>query len=128
MWKKTAEGAHPSGGSVLGAWLRSLWSSWASDRPRPSPREGRLLRLRPAWILRVDGVSWEVRSRSVGETPGGPYVLYHCGNASGTALLKLEPEGFSSRYALRWSEGGSERFLDEDAVEVFPWPGPPSPE
>ena len=44
---------------------------WHRDRVRPSPREGKLLRLAPGAILCVAGRTIEVHRRDVIETDGG---------------------------------------------------------
>ena len=92
---------------------------WQADRPRVSPREGRLLRIQPAAILRIGNHMAEVLRRTVGEDASGPYVIYHCQSGTRASELYLRPLGIHGHVTLLWSEENSVRELTEDEIEVF---------
>jgi hypothetical protein len=97
--------------------LFSRW--WLADRPRASPREGRLLRIQPAAILRIGNHMTEVLRRAVGEDESGPYVIYHCQSGNQASELYLKPLGSQGHCTLRWTQGDLVRELTEDEIEVF---------
>lgn len=103
--------------------LGSVWqlalSWWQTDRPRASPREGRLLRLAPPAILRIDERLFEVVSRTVGESAAGPFVTYACRCGEAMSELRVSPAGSDFVASVHWTQGGREVELSEDDVEVY---------
>lgn len=97
--------------------LLARW--WRIDRPRSSPREGRLLRIAPPAIVRVGDQLAEVVLRSVGEDDDGPYVVYRCQCGDQTCQLRVAPLGDTYRSTARWTRGDLERLVPEDEIEVF---------
>lgn len=94
-------------------------SWWQVDRVRISPREGRLLNLRPPCLLRIDGAIAQVTARQAGQGARGPYVVYRCDDGGGDALLWVYPVGRTHRPLVRWQTGGGEITLSEEDVEVY---------
>lgn len=92
---------------------------WRVDRVRASPREGRLMRLRPPCIIRVGGQVVEVLRRSVGQTSAGSYVTYDCDNGAGPCRLRVTPVGTTHYPIVHWFESGQEREISEDQVVIF---------
>ena len=97
--------------------LFSRW--WQADRPRASPREGRLLRIQPAAILRIGNHMTEVLSRTAGEDESGPYVIYHCQSGNQASELYLKPLGIHGHCSLHWTQDNLVHELTEDDIEVF---------
>jgi hypothetical protein len=100
----------------LTRWLNRL-RLWArSDRIRASPREGRLLRLRPGACVRVgDACAARVIAREVRECPGdgaaaevrytcqtatSEFHLHVCAGETGSLNVWLEPGGAERRRPL----------------------------
>ena len=91
---------------------------------RLSPREGRLLRLSPGDVLRVDEVSALVIRRIVVRRGSSPrVVMYHCRTKAGEATLTVsfrpDPGGGESDWLLRWNVDGRTRDVHEDEVETY---------
>jgi hypothetical protein len=97
--------------------LVSRW--WQADRPRVAPREGRLLRIQPGAIVRIDSRVAEVVRRTVGEDQRGPYVVYHCQSGDQASDLRVVPWGTNGHYQLSWIREETARELTDDDVEVF---------
>lgn len=111
---------HDSGfRGCLSRWFRLLCSWWQADRVRVSPREGRLLRLRPPCIVRVAGRYVQVLERTAGETRDGPYVCYACAVDDEPAQLWVSPLGAANVPLVRWNLAGISVHLHADEVEVF---------
>jgi len=89
---------------------------WNVDRIRISPRDGRLMRLRPPCIIRVSGQIVEVLRRAVGETSAGPYVTYECHNGDRPCLIRVTPVGPIHRPTVVWIEGDKEFEISESEV------------
>ena len=108
----------PSRG-LLGKLLHLARSWWRSDRPRASPREGRLLRITPPCLVRVGDTIVELTSRTVGETAAGPYLIYRGRSPTGPCSIRVRPtgtRGVASAYGLG---SGEERSLSDEDVEVL---------
>ncbi len=89
---------------------------WGQDRVRVSPREGRLLRLRPPCIVTVDDEIVELTHRGVGRSRGDLYVTYTGVDVDGqTCELVVVP----SQPNVTWRVGEQLRVVSEDDVQVF---------
>jgi hypothetical protein len=91
---------------------------WQVDRIRVSPRQGRLLRIEPPAIIRVDAMIAQVLSRSTGCNGAGPYVAYECRTERGRAQLRICPVGLACQQ-VSWVEEGQAREVTEDAIEIY---------
>ena len=101
-----------------------LRSWWQIDRVRASPREGRLLRLRPPCILVIDGRVVEVVARTLAHDYAGAIVSYDCrqGEEIGRLTIRL---GGGATSDVSWTTADVERRFSADDVEVFaPSPAP----
>jgi hypothetical protein len=96
---------------------RWLWAWWRADRVRASPREGRLLSLRPPCILLVRGRGVRVLESRPHETASGPCLVHHCLAEGAPCALRVTPRDGGTE--LLWVEGGRARILGEEEVEVF---------
>jgi hypothetical protein len=115
--------AHGWGGSALARVYRALarlvQSWWSIDRVRASPREGRILRLRPpAWIL-LDGREVEVLRRSVFRGAEGGSVVYDCQTEYGPAQIRVSTVGPLYSTQIYWVQRGQPQLLDEDRLEIW---------
>ncbi|MEX2216808.1 MAG: hypothetical protein WD768_22025 [Phycisphaeraceae bacterium] len=105
--------------------VRLLRWWWQADRVRISPREGRLLRLRPPCILRIGEAYVQVHRRCTGSLATGPYVLYECtiDSQPGQLIVSPGPPGApgppSGSKLIKWRLAGETQDLDADDVEVF---------
>lgn len=105
--------------------LRLLRSWWQVDRIRASPREGRLLRLRPPCILVIDGRVVEVVARTLAHDDDCVTVSYDCRQGQDVGCLTIRLAGGLTSNVV-WTAAGVERRLPADDVEVFaPSPAPP---
>jgi hypothetical protein len=99
--------------------LRLIRCWWQIDRPRVSPREGRLLRISPPAIVKIGSQLFEVVSRTAGEGPAGPYVVYRCCSGDRSCDLTVELAGTAAIAAISLACGDTTVQLSEDDVEVF---------
>jgi hypothetical protein len=81
-----------------------------------SPREGRLLRLRPPCIVTVDEETAELTHRAVGRSPDGPYVSYRGVTEDGCECeLRVAPGDVD----VTWTVADSSQTIDDERVTVF---------
>jgi hypothetical protein len=99
------------------AGLIAAW--WRVDRVRVSPREGKLLWLRPHCLLTVDGVPAEVLRREEFHASIAQGVLYECQTAEGLARLHVRIGDHAGQLAISWSTSGPSEMLSEHQIEVF---------
>lgn len=104
---------------ALARLVRLARSWWRCDRPRASPREGRLLRLTPPCLLRVGDTLVELTSRTVGETAAGPYLVYRGRSPTGPCSIRVRPVGPRGAATARGLGSLPERSLSDDDVEVL---------
>ncbi len=107
---------------VLGGWVAHLvewW--WRRDRIRVSPREGRLLRLRPPCHLLIRGLAVEVleRANQPHGSSGRPSVVYSCWTASGPGELIVELSDISAACRVTWRQRGYVEILPEAEIEIY---------
>jgi len=110
------------------ALLRLLHCWWHKDRVRVSPREGRLLRLQPACLVRINDLLFEVVSRHVQPSSEGPTVIYDCSGSEGDGRLVVRldreilwlPMPRTPSPSPRSTGESGAIVLHEDEVEVFP--------
>ncbi|MEX0717258.1 MAG: hypothetical protein WD066_11760 [Planctomycetaceae bacterium] len=106
--------------------LRELVRAWwTADRIRVSPREGRLLRLRPGDVVVVRGCAAEVRTRTERRDALPPSVTYECVAATGTARLAVFTDARGEGVSVEWiaDDAHDARALpaiDSSKVEVYP--------
>ena len=89
---------------------------------RPAPRfaaEGRLLAHCPPAIVGIGSQLFEVVSRTTGEGPAGPYVIYRCSSGDRTCNLSVELAGNDTIAAIRLSYAEASVQLSEDDIEVY---------
>lgn len=101
---------------------RLVESWWQVDRIRTSPRAGRLLRLQPPCVVVVEGRPAEVLARTLSRAEsdsGRLTVTYDCRSALGACTLRLEVMPAGTIAAIRWTAEGTERRIEEEAVEVY---------
>ena len=104
---------------IFRALNRLVQSWWNVDRVRASPREGRILRLRPpAWIL-LDEREVEVLRRSVAHGAGGASVIYDCRTARGQAQIRVSTVGPVCCTQIYWFEEGRQQLLTEDQLQIW---------
>jgi len=97
-------------------------SWWQVDRIRTSPSAGRLLRLQPPCVVVVEDRPAEVLARTVSRAAsdsGRLTVTYDCRSALGACTLRLEVTPAGTIAAICWTADGTERRIEEDAVEVY---------
>ena len=95
---------------VLHAW-------WNQDRIRISPREGRLLTLQAPCIVEIHGDLVELTDRIVGQSSGGPDVVYRgkVVNNGATVELCVQPGDAD----VRWTKKGVTTMLAEHEFIVY---------
>lgn len=118
---------------------RLVESWWQIDRVRISPREGRLLRLKPPCVVVVEDRPAEVLARTLGRgsatTIAGAApsiaeqgsvaeqssisVVYECRSAAGACRLRLAVAPGGTLEAVYWTTDGRERRITEESVEVY---------
>ena len=98
--------------------VQLVCSWWQADRIRPSPREGRLLRIEPEACLRIGATMYQVKRRTEGRSTAGPHLTYECESAGGRGFLRVTPT-VAGAVAVCWIRDDTERVLSEDDVEVF---------
>ena len=111
-----------SNSAVLGfskALLDCLRSWWRVDRIRASPIDGRLLRLHPPCFVVIEGRSFEVAQRVVGQDTAGPFVDYNVVGHDGPARLLVRLTVETSQTVIRWIGPEGERSLEPNDVGVF---------
>ena len=54
----------------------------------------------------------------ISETAAGAFVTYHCGGPAGPCELRVTPIGEFHGSRVVWIEGGVERILSQEEVEV----------
>lgn len=98
---------------------RLVRGAWRNDRLRVPPGEGRLLRIEPPDIVRIGPHLVEVISRTVGESPRGPYVALGCRCGDRTGGLCVELAGHRPVATFGWSHEGQREPIDEHDIAVF---------
>jgi hypothetical protein len=116
---------------------RLIQSWWKLDRVRISPREGRLLRLKPPCVVVVEDRPAEVLARTLARTSTGASattiageegsftdtssieVVYDCRSVAGSCRLRLAIAPGGTLEAVYWTSDGRERRIDEESVEVY---------
>lgn len=101
-------------------WLTTLWMWTRSDPIRSSPRNGKLLRLRPGACFKVGETFAQVIARDVadGEDSAGE-VEYTCRAAAAEFRLRLRATAAGlTAVTMTTSDGASHR-LDAADVEAF---------
>jgi hypothetical protein len=98
---------------------RLVRSWWSADRIRAAPGEGRLLRLRPGDFVVLDERVAEVVGRGVGQGAAGPFVVYDCQTARGSAQIRVSTAGSVCSSRIHWIENGVEQILKEGDLEVW---------
>lgn len=106
-------------GRLLTTGINLLHDWWQVDRVRISPREGQLLRLRPPCLIQVCSQPVEVQQRRVGQTPQGPYIVYHCRGEFGPSELWVSPVSACHGPRVRWIANGGEQGLSVDDIQVW---------
>lgn len=105
------------------AWIAELLALvrnwWQSDRVRISPREGRLLRLKPPCFVVAGSSLLRVEGRVVGQGPGGPYVMYPCTSDTGPGELWVTLGSARQSPHIRWIQDGRQAELDEMDLQIF---------
>jgi hypothetical protein len=98
---------------------RILSSWWRADRPRISPREGRLLHIRPPARLVIAGAVFEVRERGVECRARQPELVYQgiCNGKAGQ--LRVTPDDAGVEAPAIWIVGGIERPVFDEDVEIL---------
>lgn len=91
---------------------------WRIDRVRISPREGRLLRLQPGDLLRLEGMTVTVTDRVVDPDVCG--VHYRCEGAGFTGELRVGLDAGRQADEVVWSRQGGQQRLPAVEVEVYP--------
>ena len=107
---------------ILGGWVAHLVKSWwRTDRIRVSPREGRLLRLRPPCHLSILGIAVQVLERrsQPQESDVEASVAYSCWTSSGPGELLVEPGDFSNASLVIWRHHGRVENVAEAEIEIF---------
>jgi hypothetical protein len=101
--------------------LRDLFAAWwRHDRIRVSPREGWLLRQRPACWISIRGELVRVVGRTVGQTGRGAYIEYECESDRGASRLSIELAAGGESPRLVWEHDGRSRTIGEDEVRAGP--------
>jgi len=112
---------------------RLIESWWKIDRVRISPREGRLLRLKPPCVVVVEGRPAEVLARTLGRVSattnawevgsptddGSISVVYDCRSSQGECRLRLAVAPGGAIAGVYWTTEGREREIMEESVEVY---------
>lgn len=106
---------------------RLLRSWWKIDRVRISPREGRLLRLKPPCVVVVEDRPAEVLARTLGRNSTATIagneewisVVYDCRSVAGSCRLRLSVAPGGTLEAVYWTTDGQERWVTEESVEVY---------
>ena len=109
----------PRSPGLLGKLLALVRSWWRCDRVRVSPREGRLLRLKPPCLVRVGDTIIDVTSRTVGETAAGCYLLYRGHSSTGPCSIRVRPSGPRGVVTASGSGFREARPLSDEDVEVL---------
>ena len=97
--------------------LVSIW--WRVDAIRVSPRQGRLLRLRPGTLLRVGDQHATVVARRVCQGSDGPVVIYDCLVDERPGELRVPMSQGQQSTDVDWSHTAGCQRLPADDVEVF---------
>jgi hypothetical protein len=105
--------------SLLTELWRLMRAWWRVDRIRVSPVQGELLRVPVAAALRIEGHSWTVDARWVGDGATGPFVRYQCGHEQRTAWLEVCPAPPLGTGRIRWTERTESRELQAAEIEVY---------
>ncbi|MEX0702523.1 MAG: hypothetical protein WD069_10555 [Planctomycetales bacterium] len=106
--------------------LRRLFHAWwCVDRIRISPREGRLLVLRPGDMVSVKARTAEIRTRREQPDAVRPRVTYDCRTVDGSARLTIAASNTGEAVSIEWSEGSATISLDQADVEIFSCPSGP---
>jgi adenylate kinase len=106
---------------------RLIGSWWKIDRVRISPREGRLLRLKPPCVVVVEDRPAEVLARTLGRNSATTIagaeesisVVYDCRSVAGAYRLRLAVAPGGTLEAVYWTTDGCERRIMEESVEVY---------
>jgi len=116
---------------------RLIGSWWKIDRVRISPREGRLLRLKPPCVVVVEDRPAEVLARTLARASTGTStatiagaaasiaehesisVVYDCRSVAGSCRLRLAVAPGGALEAVYWTTDGCERRITEESVEVY---------
>lgn len=99
--------------------LRLIAAWWRVDRVRISPREGELLRLRPAVLVMIAGRTMEVLRRHEVQTFREQGVRYECRTEEGYAQLDVRFCDNVSQLKICWSVSGRIEVLLEHQIEIF---------
>lgn len=106
---------------VIQSWVRGLvdclraW--WQVDRIRVSPREGRLLRLRPPCVVVIESDAVELVQRMVAHDAEGPSVVYFAERCGRLGRLIVRSGKASEQTRIQWVE--SERTADLSESDVL---------
>lgn len=98
--------------------VRLIRDWWQVDRVRISPREGRLLRLQPGDLLRLEGMTVTVIARRVDPDASG--VRYRCEGAGFGGELWVGLDAGRQADEVVWSRQGCQQRLPAVEVEVYP--------
>jgi hypothetical protein len=104
--------------SLVSSMGRLLHCWWRGDRIRVSPREGRLLRLKPPCFLRIAGEPVQVTRRQVIRGAVGLTIVYHCEMATGPCELVVQPMPWGP--AVTVQRPGEVRAVTAEDVDVIP--------
>lgn len=90
---------------------------WRVDQVRISPREGRLLRLKPGDLLRLDDRTVTVIARRVEPDQSG--VRYRCEGAGFTGELRVALDAGRQADEVEWSWEGRRQRFPADEIGVY---------